>query len=1614
MVYVLVYFFAFTIKGSNFEKTKKHIIMNCSLKKSIKLISLLTTLFIFSQNVYSQTTTVGAGSYTNSFPGTDSAGRNGFPPGSPQLSGNAIGKPVPTNDWWSKLVLENHAGNLFNYPMTMKTTNTGLIVTYIPWGVIGDSAPIEIGLSGLSTTRTTVSDYSDWTVTMNWKDSSHELEVTSGIGMPFLYFQKDTDDIVEIKVNSGTASISNEILMVENATSGADFVFYAPVGSIWSQSGSTYTSTLNGKDYWSMAMLPQNTSNVTTVAQEYKKYAYVFPTNTTTTWVYDESTSKVKTDFLVETETKEGTETNMLLGLLPHQWNNLETSSATPNEYSYSLVRGEMKTLDGNTFSVENTFKGILPTLPYLANYSEGFSPVELENKIAQIENDGLATWTDSYNEGQVMNRLIQTARIADQTGNIVARNKMITTIKERLEDWLTYQSGEVAFLFYYNANWSAMLGYPAGHGQDNNINDHHFHWGYFIHAAAFMEQFEPGWANQWGPMMNELVNDAASSNRNDDKYPFLRSFSPYSGHSWANGFASFPQGNDQESTSESMQFNSSLIHWGSITGNDEIRDLGIYLYTTEQTAVEEYWFDMHERNFAPTQQYSLVSRVWGNSYDNGTFWTSDIAASYGIEMYPIHAGSLYLGHNTEYAESLWTEISSNTGILNNEANDNLWHDTYWKYLSFIDPQAAIDLYDSYPDRNLKFGISDAQTYHWLHAMNVVGSVDATLTADYPIAAAFKKDGELTYVGHNYTNSPITITFSDGYMLDVPANEMATSKDVSVSGTITSDFQQAYANGSVNLSVTTSGSGITKVEFFDGTTSIGEDTTAPYELNASNLVLGVHGMYAKVYLDADFNITNTINIQVGEQRPFLSSAYEIPGIIEAGNYDVFEGGVGQNISYVDSSQNNEGDYRTNEYVDATSHTSEGKTIGWITAGEWLEYSIDVQTAGFYDLTVRYASGNSDGGGPFHLEIDGNMISPNISVSTTSDWDSWASKTVNNIELTQGEHVLRLVATNGEFNLGKMDFVYASPLGYVPPTADAGENVVVILPATTATLDGSLSNDSEGETITYNWEQIYGPSIINFDDTTVVSPNISNLLEGIYKCKLTVSDGTYSDTSFVLVLVQTNANSDPTIAITSPTENASFPEGSDITITASTNDLDGTVSLVEFYDGATKIGEDTTSPFSFNWSEASVGAHQISAIATDNGGAEGTSQIINITVDEVMSCIETSNEAQQGSFSIGYEATYETVGTNVTITFELLDTDKTGVIAYLWQQSPFAETSMNHVSGLTFSKTISGLTVGSTISYACKFAYSGGLSVTKYISYVVGNDCGGSSDTEAPENFSATIGAITGTSVEILLNGTDNSGTVKYDVAYGSNTESTTSDSGVQKSLIINDLDYETQYNFSVEASDLAGNVAANNPIELQATTTQNTNTECSGTSSEAQQGNFTIGYTYDFSTSGTDVTFTFELLDDKTDVIAYLWKQSPFSEVSMNNVSGLKFSKTLSGFTNGETISYACKFAFAGGLAVTKYFSYEVGNDCAVLGVGEETLNQSIKIFPNPATSTLHIKSDTEPITKVELFSLLGKKIKEYNRDLNTINIEELSNGLYLIKIYASADSYIIKKIIKE
>ena len=87
-------------------------------------------------------------------------------------------------------------------------------------------------------------------------------------------------------------------------------------------------------------------------------------------------------------------------------------------------------------------------------------------------------------------------------------------------------------------------------------------------------------WASQYGGMVEELIGDIACATRNnpDSRYPYMRNFAPYEGHSWASGHSHFEMGNNQESSSEALNAWAGIILWGEATGNTTIRDLGIYL----------------------------------------------------------------------------------------------------------------------------------------------------------------------------------------------------------------------------------------------------------------------------------------------------------------------------------------------------------------------------------------------------------------------------------------------------------------------------------------------------------------------------------------------------------------------------------------------------------------------------------------------------------------------------------------------------------------------------------------------------------------------------------------------------------------------------------------------------------------------------------------------------------------------------------------------------------------------------------------------------------------------------------------------------------------------------
>lgn len=284
------------------------------------------------------------------------------------------------------------------------------------------------------------------------------------------------------------------------------------------------------------------------------------------------------------------------------------------------------------------------------------------------------------------------------------------------------------------------------------------------------------------------------------------------------------------------------------------------------------------------------------------------------------------------------------------------------------------------------------------------------------------------------------------------------------------------------------------------------------------------------------------------------------------------------------------------------------------------------------------------------------------------------------------------------------------------------------------------------------------------------------------------------------------------------------------------------------------------------------------------------------------------------------------------------------------------------------------------------------------------------DTQNPTNFTAVSGAVSGSTIELLLNANDNSGTVVYTITYGSNTISFANPSGVQKSVIIPNLLSNTNYTFTVTATDLAGNAYTNNPIVVNASTTGILG--CSGTDNQAQIAtSFTTGYNYAFETIGTDVKFTFELLDTgRVGLVAFLWKQSPFTEYQMTNVSGNIFTKTISGQTIGATINYACKFAYANGSSVTRYISYVVGSNCSLDVESPSDLQEFT--FKNPANDYVYINSNVS-IDKVEIYNMLGAMVTSAVGNTNEVDIKNLSKGIYLLTVYSGSQKCVKKLIVK-
>ncbi|WP_315824571.1 Ig-like domain-containing protein [Paraflavitalea speifideaquila] len=127
-----------------------------------------------------------------------------------------------------------------------------------------------------------------------------------------------------------------------------------------------------------------------------------------------------------------------------------------------------------------------------------------------------------------------------------------------------------------------------------------------------------------------------------------------------------------------------------------------------------------------------------------------------------------------------------------------------------------------------------------------------------------------------------------------------------------------------------------------------------------------------------------------------------------------------------------------------------------------------------------------------------------------------------------------------------------------------------------------------------------------------------------------ADFCISESSASLCPSDIGSNQLPAVSITSPANNASFTAPASVTINANASDADGTVSLVEFFNGSTKLGEDASAPYSFSWTGVAAGSYTLTAKATDNNSGATTSSPVNITVQAAPACLPVVASGDDGN------------------------------------------------------------------------------------------------------------------------------------------------------------------------------------------------------------------------------------------------------------------------------------------------------------------------------------------------------------------------------------------------
>lgn len=408
----------------------------------------------------------------------------------------------------------------------------------------------------------------------------------------------------------------------------------------------------------------------------------------------------------------------LLMFALPHHLNSFTSTTRAAQQNSYQLTstaKGMMTAVVSDRWMLtENSLPVNVGWMPVKSGSAPVFSAAAL-TQLASIARTEIAQDFNSqtnldqfYFAGKALSKV---ANLCLTAHIILSDSQLTSTCLTKLKSaYAVFTSGNSINRLDYEQAWHGVItdavyktGDPAADFGAGYYNDHHFHYGYFVHTAAviaFLDARAQGGPGTWlaanRDWVNTLVRDFANPSPSDTWFPVSRSFDFWHGHSWAKGLFESLDGKDEESSSEDINAAYAIKMWGYASGQSVMQARGNLMLAILRRSVNTYMlispqsspspvnpnpWGIHPTQFNPNRVSGIL---FENKVHHTTYFGTDPKDTQGIHMLPLIPTSPYV-RTAAFAQDEWNAYFAGTI---NTINDG-WKGILYLNMALWSPKAS-------------------------------------------------------------------------------------------------------------------------------------------------------------------------------------------------------------------------------------------------------------------------------------------------------------------------------------------------------------------------------------------------------------------------------------------------------------------------------------------------------------------------------------------------------------------------------------------------------------------------------------------------------------------------------------------------------------------------------------------------------------------------------------------------------------------------------------------------------------------------------------------------------------------------------------------------------------